>query len=142
MDKQEENTSIHIRWRAFEDKYNISMNDVIEIPNYFRHVCRLYIHKKDLERWNMHKQLGHELKTKQYLDMEMKYAEQNKRFSEMHNIPFDDETHPHMIEPITIYDCSFSLKDVESKPFMSETSDCSWSAMTYTHYWENTQPSC
>ena len=39
-------------WNLFEEQFQISKDDVIEVKNIFRHVCRLFVNKSDLELWN------------------------------------------------------------------------------------------
>ncbi len=39
-------------WNLFEEKYNIQKTDVVEVTNIFRHICRLFVLKNDLNLWN------------------------------------------------------------------------------------------
>ena len=39
-------------WNLFEEKYNISKREIVEVPNIFRHICRLFVRKTDLNLWN------------------------------------------------------------------------------------------
>jgi hypothetical protein len=39
-------------WNLFEGKFNILRTDVVEVPNIFRHICRLFVLKIDLNLWN------------------------------------------------------------------------------------------
>ena len=40
-------------WIQFENEFtDICRADVIEVPNFFRHQCRIFILKNMLEQWN------------------------------------------------------------------------------------------
>ncbi len=39
-------------WNLFEEKYNIQKTEIIEVDNVFRHMCRLFVLKSDLNLWN------------------------------------------------------------------------------------------
>jgi len=40
-------------WRQFETQFtDITRADVIEVSNFFRHQCRIFILKNMLEQWN------------------------------------------------------------------------------------------
>jgi hypothetical protein len=40
-------------WTQFENIYtDITRSDVIEVPNFFRHQCRIFILKTMIEQWN------------------------------------------------------------------------------------------
>lgn len=39
-------------WNLFETKFNILRSDVIEVNNIYRHICRLFVNKNDLQLWN------------------------------------------------------------------------------------------
>jgi len=36
---------LNVDWETFEEKFNISRDDVIRVPNIFRCICKLYILK-------------------------------------------------------------------------------------------------
>ncbi len=38
-------------WNLFEEKYNISRTEIVEVNNIYRTVCRLFVHKPDLNLW-------------------------------------------------------------------------------------------
>ena len=40
-------------WNSFEEKYNILRTEMVEVPNTFRHICRLFVSKYDLDAWNV-----------------------------------------------------------------------------------------
>jgi hypothetical protein len=39
-------------WNLFEEKYNIPRTETVEVTNIFRHICRLFVLKTDLDLWN------------------------------------------------------------------------------------------
>lgn len=39
-------------WNLFEEKYNILRTEMVEVTNIFRHICRLFVLKNDLNLWN------------------------------------------------------------------------------------------
>lgn len=39
-------------WNLFEETFNISRSNVVEVNNVFRYICRLYVHKNDVQLWN------------------------------------------------------------------------------------------
>lgn len=45
-------------WNLFEEKYNISKTEMVEVTNIFRHMCRLFVLKTDLNLWNTIRENG------------------------------------------------------------------------------------
>lgn len=40
-------------WELFEQQFkSVKRTDVIEVPNIFRHMCKLYVKVEDKEKWN------------------------------------------------------------------------------------------
>lgn len=39
-------------WNFFEETYNIPRTEIVEVTNIFRHICRLFVLKTDLNLWN------------------------------------------------------------------------------------------
>jgi hypothetical protein len=39
-------------WSLFEQTFNIDRSDVVNVRNHFRHECKLFVHKDDLDAWN------------------------------------------------------------------------------------------
>ena len=40
-------------WNMFEQQFpNIKKTDVIEVDNVLKHMCKLFVHKNDLQKWN------------------------------------------------------------------------------------------
>lgn len=39
-------------WELFENQFNIPRSNVVEVNNIYRHICKLYVMKDDLELWN------------------------------------------------------------------------------------------
>lgn len=39
-------------WALFEQTFGLSRTDVVGVRNIFRHRCKLFVHKNDLDKWN------------------------------------------------------------------------------------------
>lgn len=39
-------------WTLFEQTFNIARTDVVNVKNIYKHRCKLFVHKDDLDAWN------------------------------------------------------------------------------------------
>jgi hypothetical protein len=40
-------------WDLFEEHFNILRNDMVEVPNRYRHVCKLYVKKEQIDLYKI-----------------------------------------------------------------------------------------
>ena len=39
-------------WQLFEHTFNIRRDEVVSVRNIFKHKCKLFVHKDDVDVWN------------------------------------------------------------------------------------------